>query len=268
MSNDKPPLVEMRGIEKQFGRVQALNNVDLEVQDGEIMGLVGDNGAGKSTLIKTLVGVHEPDAGRIFIDGESTNIESPKDAQSHGIATVYQDLALVDELPVHANMFLGRVKTHRIAGILPIIDWETMRQEAEYTLTERLNFDVPIDSKVEFLSGGERQAVAIGRALITNPDLVILDEPTSALSADAAQRVIELVKTLRNEGISVLLISHSLEEIFSLTDRITILHTGECVETVNSADVTEDEVVEMMISGKTVNTLRANRQDGTTTNAD
>lgn len=268
MSSDETPLVEMRGIEKRFGRVHALDGVDLDVRDGEIMGLVGDNGAGKSTLIKTLVGIHEPDAGEILINGEPANIESPKDAQKYGIATVYQDLALVDELPVHANMFLGRVKKRRLGGIIPTIDWDGMREEAEYTLTERLNFDVPIDSKVEFLSGGERQAVAIGRALITDPDLVILDEPTSALSADAARRVIELVKTLRDEGISVLLISHSLEEIFSLTDRITVLHTGERVDTVNSADVTEDEVVEMMISGKTVEALRANRTDGTAPNAD
>lgn len=260
MTEANTPLVEMKGIEKRFGRVRALDGVDLEVRDGEIMGLVGDNGAGKSTLVKTLVGIHDPDAGEVYIDGTATDIQSPKDAQKHGIATVYQDLALVDELPVHANMFLGRVKTRRMGGILKTIDWGSMRAEAKQTLRDRLNFDVPIDAKVEFLSGGERQAVAIGRALVTDPDLVILDEPTSALSADAARRVIELVKTLRDEGISVLLISHSLEEIFSLTDRITVLHTGERVETVDSEDVTEDEVVEMMISGKTVTRLRTEEQ--------
>jgi ABC-type sugar transport system ATPase subunit len=267
MSDDTTPLVEMRGIEKSFGRVHALNGVDLEVREGEIMGLVGDNGAGKSTLVKTLVGIHEQDAGEVYINGELVDIENPKEAQSHGIATVYQDLALVDELPVHANMFLGRTKTRKLGGVFETIDWGGMRDEAERTLSERLNFEVPIDSKVEFLSGGERQAVAIGRALVTDPDIVILDEPTSALSADAARRVIDLVKTLRDEGISVLLISHSLEEIFSLTDRITVLHTGERVETVHSEDVTEDEVVEMMISGKPVGELR-NAENGTATGAD
>lgn len=268
MAEDETPLVEMEGIGKRFGRIRALESVDLEVNDGEIMGLVGDNGAGKSTLIKTLVGIHQPDEGEIRVKGEPVEMDSPKEAQSYGIATVYQDLALVDQLPVDANIFLGRTKTRKIGGLIPVIDWEGMRQEAEATLKDRLNFDVPVDSKVEFLSGGERQAVAIGRALITDPDLIILDEPTSALSTDAAQRVIDLVKTLRDEGISVLLISHSLEEIFSLTDRITVLHSGERVDTVTSADVTEDEVVEMMIAGTSIDDIRARSEQGTTAGAD
>jgi ABC-type sugar transport system ATPase subunit len=262
MATDDDLLVEMRGIGKRFGRIQALENVDLEVKDGEIMGLVGDNGAGKSTLVKTLVGIHQPDEGEIWMNGEQVTVESPKQAQEQGIATVYQDLALVDQLTVDANIFLGRTKTRKIGGILPVIDWEGMREEAEATLKNRLNFDVPIDSKVEFLSGGERQAVAIGRALITDPDLIILDEPTSALSTDAADRVIDLVKTLRDEGIAVLLISHSLEEIFSLTDRITVLHSGQRVGTVESSEVTEDEVVEMMIAGNAIDDVRTGGPSG------
>jgi len=262
MAENDDPLVEMRGIGKRFGRIQALENVDLEVDDGEIMGLVGDNGAGKSTLIKTLVGIHQPDEGEIWIKGEQVSVDSPKQAQQHGIATVYQDLALVDQLTVDANIFLGRTKTRKLGGILPVIDWEGMREEAATTLQNRLNFDVPIDSKVEFLSGGERQAVAIGRALITDPDLIILDEPTSALSTDAADRVIDLVKTLRDEGIAVLLISHSLEEIFSLTDRITVLHSGKRVGTVDSSEVTEDEVVEMMIAGNAIDDVRRGGTSG------
>lgn len=268
MAADDDPLVEMRGIDKRFGRIQALENVDLEVRDGEIMGLVGDNGAGKSTLIKTLVGIHEPDYGEIRINGESITIESPKEAQKYGIATVYQDLALIDQLTVAANIFLGHTKTRKLGGVLPVIDWEGMRDEAAATLQNRLNFDVPVDSKVEFLSGGERQAVAIGRALITDPDLIILDEPTSALSTDAADRVIDLVKTLRDEGISVLLISHSLEEIFSLTDRITVLHSGQCVGTVTSSEVTEEEVVEMMIAGNAIDEVRVDSTNGAATGAD
>jgi ABC-type sugar transport system ATPase subunit len=195
-------------------------------------------------------------------------MDSPKEAQSYGIATVYQDLALVDQLTVDANIFLGRTKTRKIGGIIPVIDWAGMRREAEATLKDRLNFDVPVDSKVEFLSGGERQAVAIGRALITDPDLIILDEPTSALSTDAAQRVIDLVKTLRDEGISVLLISHSLEEIFSLTDRITVLHSGKRVGTVTSDNVTEDEVVEMMIAGTSIDEIRTRSEQGAAAGAD
>ena len=268
MAEHETPLIEMEGIGKRFGRIRALEDVDLDVRDGEIMGLVGDNGAGKSTLIKTLVGIHQPDEGEIRVKGEPVTMDSPKEAQSYGIATVYQDLALVDQLTVDANIFLGRTKTRKIGGIIPVIDWAGMRREAEATLKDRLNFDVPVDSKVEFLSGGERQAVAIGRALITDPDLIILDEPTSALSTDAAQRVIDLVKTLRDEGISVLLISHSLEEIFSLTDRITVLHSGKRVGTVTSDNVTEDEVVEMMIAGTSIDDIRARSEQRTAAGAD
>lgn len=268
MVENETPLVEMEGIVKRFGRITAIEDVDLNVKDGEIMGLVGDNGAGKSTLIKTLVGIHQPDEGEIRVQGETVTIDSPKEAQSSGIATVYQDLALVDQLTVDANIFLGRTKTRKIGGLIPIIDWAGMQREAEATLRDRLNFDVPIDSKVEFLSGGERQAVAIGRALITDPDLIILDEPTSALSTDAAQRVIDLVKTLRDEGVSVLLISHSLEEIFSLTDRITVLYSGKCVGTVKSENVSEDEVVEMMIAGNPLDEIRMRNGDGGAASAD
>jgi ABC-type sugar transport system ATPase subunit len=267
MSDNDQPIVEMRGIGKRFGRIRALNDVDLDIRDGEIMGLVGDNGAGKSTLVKTLVGIHQPDEGEIRINGEPVTIDSPKEAQAHGIATVYQDLALVDQQTVDANIFLGRTKTRKLGGLIPVIDWKGMREEAAATLQDRLNFDVPIDSKVEFLSGGERQAVAIGRALITDPDLIILDEPTSALSADAAERVTDLVKTLRDEGISVLLISHSFEEIFSLTDRLTVLHNGERVGTVESSNVNEDEVVEMMIAGNPIDEVRTATND-TATSAD
>jgi ABC-type sugar transport system ATPase subunit len=249
MSDDTTPTVEMRRISKTFGRVQALDGVDLSLRKGEIMGLVGDNGAGKSTLIKTLVGIHDPDDGEIRIDGDVKSINGPKQAQEYGISTVYQDLALVDDLPVHANIYLGRPEVTTVGGVFNILDWKKMRSEAERILTERLEFDVPIESRVEFLSGGERQAVAIARALVTDPDIVILDEPTSALSAEAADRVINLIKTLRDEGITVLLVSHKLEEIFSLTDRVTVLYAGESIGTFDSENITKDDVVEMMISG-------------------
>jgi ABC-type sugar transport system ATPase subunit len=243
------PIIEMEGVEKQFGRVRALGGVDFDVRENEIVGLVGDNGAGKSTLIKTLVGIHDPDEGTIRIRGEQVSPSNPKEAQEYGIATVYQDLALVDELTVPANVFLGRSKKRRLAGLLPIVDWGGMRAEADRILKERLDFEVPTDSRAEFLSGGERQAVAIARAIATDPEIVILDEPTAALSVDAADRVVDIIKSLRDEGMSVIVISHSLEEVFSLTDRITVLHAGQTVATVDSATVTEDDILQMMISG-------------------
>ncbi len=244
------PLIEMRGIEKNFGRVIALNGVDLELREGEILGLLGDNGSGKSTLIKTLVGVHEPDAGEIFIRGERVDIGSPNEARQHGIATVYQDLALIDTISVAANMFLARNPVKRLAGFIPVIDWDSMNERSERILRERLNLEIDPTAEVEFLSGGERQAVAIGRALVTEPDIVIMDEPTSALSADSARRVRELIATLNDEGITVLIISHNLDEIFELTDRITVLDNANHVGTIDTDEVTKENVVQMMVDGR------------------
>ncbi|QIO22833.1 ATP-binding cassette domain-containing protein [Haloarcula sp. JP-L23] len=242
-------LIEMRGIEKHFGRVVALNGVDLEVREGEIMGLLGDNGSGKSTLIKTLVGVHQPDAGEVFIRGEQVHISNPKEARKYGISTVYQDLALVDTLSVSANMFLARNPMKRYAGI-SVVDWETMNEQAEEIIRSRLNLEIDPTARVEFLSGGERQAVAIARSLVTEPDLVIMDEPTSALSADSARRVRDLIQTLNDEGITVLLITHNMDEVFALTDRVTILDSGDLVGTVDTDRVTKEDIVQMMVSGE------------------
>lgn len=247
---DEEPLVEMIGIEKRFGRVNALAGVDLDLERNEIHGLLGDNGSGKSTLVKTLVGVHAPDAGEIFIRGERARIRSPTDAREHGIATVYQDLALVGELTVAANIFLGRNPTRRVGYLFDVIDWKTMNERARQILEERLNIELDPTQRVEFLSGGERQAIAIARALITEPDIVIMDEPTSALSADSVSRVHELIRTLKREGLTVLIISHNIDEVFSLTDRLTVLDNGNLVGTVRTADVTNDQVLRMIIEGK------------------
>lgn len=246
-------LIEMNEIEKHFGRVTALSGVDLDIREGEVMGLLGDNGAGKSTLIKTLVGIHQPDAGEIRIRGERADISSPKEARQHGITTVYQDLALIDTRTVAANMFLGRNPTKKLGGVVPIVDWDTMNEDAHDILKSRLNLEVDPTIDVEFLSGGERQAVAIGRALVTNPDIIILDEPTSALSADSAERVRNLVRTLNDEGITVLIISHNLDEVFELTDRVTVLAGGEEVGTVNTDEVTKENIVQMMVDGSLPN---------------
>lgn len=245
---EQQSLVRMKNIKKHFGRVVALNEIDFDLTEGEIHGLIGDNGSGKSTLIKTLVGVHQVDKGEVYIRGESVNIQDPKDARKHGIATVYQDLALVDELTVAGNLFLGRPLQRKI-GPLQINNWDKMNERASEILESRLDIHIDSTQRVEFLSGGERQAIAIARALVTDPDIVIMDEPTSALSAEAVPQVNNLIKQLRDEGVSVLLISHNIDEIFDLTDRITVLRSGDKIGTATTENVTTDEVLRMMIEG-------------------
>jgi len=250
----------MKGISKSFGPLQALNDVDFTVKENEIVGLVGDNGAGKSTLVKTLVGLHDPNEGEIFLNDEPIDISDPKDARKHGIATVYQDLALVDDLSVAMNLHLGRPVMKRLGGILPIVDWPQMNKHAEEVLRENLNIHIDPESKVEFLSGGERQAVAICRALVSDPDVIVMDEPTSALSADAAERVMDLIRSLRDRGMSIVIISHNLDEIFEVTDRMTILSNGQHITTVDSATVNREQVVQMMISETIPNGVEAAAQ--------
>ena len=249
MSTSDAPVIETRNISKNFGNVQALKDVNLTLQEDEILGLLGDNGSGKSTLVKILVGIHQPTEGQVLVRGEEVDIGGPKEARKHGIATVYQDLALVDELSVAQNMYLGRMPRKTVLGPVSVIDYGTMNEEAERILRERLNIHIDPTTNVEFLSGGERQAVAIARALVTDPEILIMDEPTSALSADSTNRVQNLIRALREEGISILLISHDLSEIFDLTDRNTVLNNGDLVGTVAVDDVVEDDVVKMMMSG-------------------
>jgi len=249
MNNDNKPLIEIRGLKKRFGTVKALNGVDLELKRNEVLGLVGDNGAGKSTLIKTLVGLHQPTEGEILYDGESMTIDGPKEAREVGIATVYQDLALVDELSVAENIFLGRIPTTRLAGIIPVADTEYMENEAERILSNRLNIQINPETPVEYLSGGERQAVAIARALVTDPEVVFLDEPTSALSRAAADLVENLVAELKASGRSVLVIDHNLEEITSMCDRIAIVYNGRVIDIVRPEAVSRNQIVTAMVSG-------------------
>ena len=239
----------MRGIEKYFGRVAALTGVDLELRQKEILGLLGDNGSGKSTLIKVLVGVHQADAGDVSIRGQRVDIDSPKTAREYGIETVFQDLALINEQSVAANIFLDRYPKRNIAGVVPRIDWAEVNRRAEAVLKERLNLDLDVTKEVEFFSGGERQAVAVARALVTEPDVIIMDEPTSALSAESARRVRDLIRELNEQGVAIVLITHNLEEVFDLTDRISVLRSGSLVGTVDSATVTKNDIVTMMIDG-------------------
>jgi ABC-type sugar transport system ATPase subunit len=255
------PIVEMRGITKRFGRIEALTDVDLTVHEGTVLGLLGDNGAGKSTLIKILVGLHDPTGGTIRVRGEQVAFDSPRDAKRHGIETVYQDLALVDERSVAENVFLGRYPKKSLLGPLSIVDYDRMRSEADRLLSERLDLQLDPTARVEFLSGGERQAVAIARALVTDPDIVILDEPTSALSADAAERVRSLIGTLREEGITVVMISHDLNEVFGVTDRLVVLHNGRRVGAVDADAASKNDIVRMMVDGSVPEHLRESSAD-------
>jgi ABC-type sugar transport system ATPase subunit len=247
---DRAPLIEMRGISKTFGRVQALTDVDLELYEDEILATVGDNGAGKSTLIKILVGVLDLTEGTITIEGKQTDITSPTDAREHGIGIVYQELALVDSMSVASNVFLGQEPTKRV-GPFSIVDWESMNQQAREIIKENLNLDIDPTARVEFLSGGERQAVAISRALVHEPDVIVLDEPTAALSEEVARRVNELIRSLRDRGHSVIVIDHDINRALDVADRVLVLHQGRRVTAVDTAGVTRDEIIHMMITGDT-----------------
>lgn len=253
MTTETPhPRIEVEHVKKRFGTVEALSDVSLTLEDNEVLGLVGDNGAGKSTFIKTLVGIHQPDGGEIRFNGKPVTIDGPKHARKLGVGTVYQDLALVDELSVAENLFLGRMPVKKLGGLVPVVDREHMIQEADRILSEHLNIHVDPKTPVEYLSGGERQAVAIGRALVTDPDIVLLDEPTSALSKAAVEHVEELVEQLRDSGHSVILIDHNLEEVLSMTDRVAVLFQGRVVDVIDTETITRDDVVSMMVSGKSV----------------
>ncbi|MEN3010295.1 MAG: ATP-binding cassette domain-containing protein [Candidatus Bipolaricaulaceae bacterium] len=240
-------LVEMLGIHKWFGAVHALKGVDFTVMPGEIIGLIGDNGAGKSTLIKILAGVYPPDRGKIKLNGQEVRFRHPKDAQNHGIATVYQELALVDTLDVAGNIFLGR-EPARVGreGLLAILSRAKMRELATKIL-ESLRIEVSVTALVGELSGGQRQAVAISRALHQQPKLVIMDEPTAALAVQEATKVLELMRALKHRGLSVIFISHTLPEVFAVADRIVVLRKGEKVADCMAADLTIDEAIKLMV---------------------
>ncbi len=222
------PLLELRGVGKWFGAVQALHDVDLAVHGGEVLALVGDNGAGKSTLIKIVAGVHQPDTGRILWAGRPTVLRSPHAAKALGIETLYQELAVFEPADVTANLFAGRERLRPgLAGRLGILDAEGMRAFTRATL-ERLRISVAsVDQELRFLSGGQRQSVAIGRAIAFGGKLVIMDEPTAALGAVESEQVIALIGEMRARGVAVVVISHNLLHVFRVADRIGVLYHGE-----------------------------------------
>lgn len=223
------PIVEMRNIKKNFGAVQALKGVDLALYHNEVLGLVGDNAAGKSTLMKVLSGAYIPDEGEILIDGEKAHVASPMDARRQGIEMVYQDYALANNLDVAGNVFLGREMVRFRLGPFGVMDYHHMEQETK-SLLNRLKIDISsVRLKVERLSGGQRQAVAIARATAFNAKVIIMDEPTAALSVAAIDKVLDLVRELKAQGSSIIIISHRLEDIYNVSDRMIVLRHGRKV---------------------------------------
>ncbi|MFI6454304.1 ATP-binding cassette domain-containing protein [Streptosporangium amethystogenes] len=240
------PALELRGIDKSFGPVQVLHDVAFSAYAGEVTALVGDNGAGKSTLVKCVGGIHPIDSGEYFFDGKPVRISSPRDAAELGIEIVYQDLALCDNLDIVQNMFLGR--EHR-RGI--VLDEDTMEAMAAKTL-ESLSVRTvkSIRQLVASLSGGQRQTVAIAKAVLWNSKVVILDEPTAALGVAQTAQVLELVRRLADQGLAVVLISHNMNDVFAVSDRIATLYLGRMAAQVKTSDVTHAQVVELITSGR------------------
>jgi D-xylose transport system ATP-binding protein len=242
------PILELRGISKSFGAVQALYEVDFHVSSGEVMALVGDNGAGKSTLIKCIAGIYSIDSGEIFFEGQPVSIHGPKDAARLGIEVVYQDLALADNLDVVQNMFLGR---EELTGPLRSLDELTMEKRANDTLGSLSVTTISsVRQTVAGLSGGQRQSVAVAKAVMWNSKVVILDEPTAALGVAQTRQVLDLVKRLGEQGLAVVLISHNLHDIFEVADTITVLRLGQNVAEYKRTDVTQTQVVEAITAGK------------------
>ena len=240
------PLLELRGVSKSFGSVQALTDVDFEVREGEVMALVGDNGAGKSTLIKCIAGIHPMDAGEIIFDGKSVHISGPKEAAKLGIEVVYQDLALCDNLDVVQNMYLGR-EAHDWLQRLKEPPMEAKTSETLKTLA--VTTIGSIRQPVATLSGGQRQSVAVARAVMWNSRLVILDEPTAALGVSQTEQVLQLVKRLAEQGLAVVLISHNLHDIFEVATRITVLRLGRDIGIYEREKVTQEEIVHAITAG-------------------
>lgn len=244
------PIVTMRGMCKRFGGVDALTNVDLDAYAGEVLAIVGDNGAGKSTLIKILTGVYQPTSGAMEMDGKPLHMNSHSDAIARGIDAVYQTLALADHLDATANVFLGNELTRRFAGIT-LLDNEFMRTEAERILFERIGVRLPdMSAATETLSGGQRQAIAIARAVYhTDLRVLVMDEPTAALGPQETARTLNLIATLKDQGLAIILVSHSLDDVFASSDRVQVLRRGRRAGVVKTAQSTKQDVLGLIVGG-------------------
>ncbi|GAA2880171.1 ATP-binding cassette domain-containing protein [Streptomyces mexicanus] len=252
------PVLALRGVSKRFGAVQALTDVELEVHAGEVVALVGDNGAGKSTLVKTIAGVHPIDEGVIEWEGKAVQVGKPQDAQNLGIATVYQDLALCDNIDVVGNLFLGREIRRR--GVLDEVEMERRSRE----LLDQLSIRIPsVRIPIASLSGGQRQVVAIARSMLGEPKLVILDEPTAALGVEQTAQVLDLVERLRERGHAVILISHNMADVKAVADKVAVLRLGRNNGVFEVKSTSQEEIISA-ITGATDNavTRRAARSNG------
>ncbi len=242
-------LLEMRGIVKRFGHVEALKGVDFHVDKAEIVGLVGDNGAGKSTLVKTIVGVYQPDEGEIYFEGRRVQFQSPREARDAGIEIVYQHLALIDLLSISRNIFLGREPVKKL-GPLRILDKPFMNREAL-----RILRDIGVkrirspEDRVAKLSGGERQSVAIARAMYFKAKLLILDEPTAALSVRETRRVLDHILDVKKQGVSVIFITHNIYHVYEVADRIVVLDHGRKIADLKKEEVSPEDVIEIIRTG-------------------
>ena len=245
-------ILEVRSLTKRFGGLVAVDHMDMQVYPGEVVGLLGDNGAGKSTLIKMVSGVYHPDEGRIFFQGKEVKMVSPMDALELGIETLYQDLALAENLDAYSNIFLGREKTKPFLGFIKVLDHGFMAEESKKVL-KRLEIEIPsLHNQIKTLSGGQRQAVAIGRSIYWNAKLLIMDEPTAALGVHEQRKVLDLVRLLRSQNIPIIVISHQLYDIFSVTDRLVIMRRGKKVAERITKDTNPEEVVGIITGSEEV----------------
>ncbi len=244
---DKQAILKIRDLYKHFGGLVAVDHVSLDVFAGEVVGLVGDNGAGKSTLIKMVSGVYRPDGGSIFLEDREVTFASPMEARALGIETIYQDLALCENMDATVNIFLGREPIRRQLGLFPVVNRKHMLNESR-TVLDQLDIDIPnLSHPIEEMSGGQRQAVAIARAVYWNARLMIMDEPTAALGVAEQRKVLSLVRTLRDRGVPVVIISHNMQDVFAVTDRIIVMRRAKKVGERTTKETNTDELVSLMV---------------------
>lgn len=241
-------VIQTRNLSKYFGKIRAVDGVNLDVPKNQVMALVGDNGAGKSTFIQMLCGYLEPTDGEIIVRGEPVSFEDYTDAREHGIETVYQDLGLVEKQTVYENVFLGSeiVREGAVNRVLGVVDREEMIERSRETL-ERLGIPIDPRSKVSDLSGGQQQAVAIARSLQFDPDIFIMDEPTSALSIEGARNVLSVISRLRSEGHTIILISHNIDEVMAVSDAVSVLTNGKLMGVLDPEEVSREEIISLMM---------------------
>jgi len=247
---DVQPIVQVKDLYKRFGGLVAVDHVSLDIHPGEVIGLVGDNGAGKSTLIKMISGAYKPDGGQILLDGQAVSFSTPLEARRRGIETIYQDLALCENLDASANIFLGRERMRHQLGIFRVLDRPYMLRESRHVL-DQLDIRIPeLRHPIRQLSGGQRQAVSIARAVYWKARLMIMDEPTAALGVPEQLKVLELIRTLRNQGVPVILISHNMQDVFAVADRAIVMRRGSKAGEVRISDTNENEVVGLMVGAE------------------